>query len=426
MALKYCKQFLDDALLKDNATIIGEYDVLKRDTIIKFKCNCGEEGSKNFRALAEKSGAYCKKCIDIKSKIKTKNTFLTNYGVDHPMKTEGTKNKQKEVMLEKYGVENPFQNKEVKEKIKKSMIQKYGVEHPLQSNELQNKKTITNLERFGVKHAAQNKNIIKKMKETTLERYGVENCMLLDENKNKLKATNLERYGVEHAAQNKEVMSKMKATHLERHGVEHPMLLEENKNKIIKTNIEKYGVKSPLQNKNIMNKMKLTNINRYGSECVLQNKEIQNKIKATNIEVYGVENPMQNIDVMDKCQRNLRKHKKYVFPSGNIRHIQGYEHFALNDLLKIYTENEIKTNRREIPRIKYVNNDKDKYYFPDIYIPHINKIIEVKSTWTYECDIEIIKLKKTATELLGYDYEIWIYDSKGIKVKIIECNKELS
>jgi hypothetical protein len=134
---------------------------------------------------------------------------------------------------------------------------------------------------------------------------------------------------------------------------------------------------------------------------------------------------MQNIDFMDRYQKNLKKHKKYIFPSGNIRHVQGYEHFALNDLLKLYNEDEIKTNRKDIPRIKYINNNKEKYYFPDIYLPLINKIIEIKSTWTYKCDIEIIKLKKIATELLEYDYEIWIYDNKGNKIKVIECNKEI-
>lgn len=402
MALKYCKQFLDDALSKDSATIIGEYDILKRDTIIKFKCSCGEEGSKNFRALAERSGAFCKKCIDIKSKIKTKNTFLVNYGVEHPMKTEGIKNKQKEIMLEKYGVENPFQNKEVKEKIKKSMIERYGVEHALQSNEFQYKKTLTNLERFGVGHAAQNNKILDKMKSTNLEKYGVENCMVLDINKDKLKATNLERFGVEHAAQNKEVMNKMKITHLEKYGVEHPMLLEENINKIKDTNLKKYGVKSPLQNK-----------------------EVMNKLKETNIEKYGVSNPMQNINVMEKCQKNAKKFKEYKFPNGLIRKVQGYEPFALNELITIYTEDQIITDRSKIPRIKYINNNKDKYYFPDIYLPHVNKIIEVKSTWTYKCDVGVIELKKKATESLGYDYEIWVYDCKGIKVKIIESNKEL-
>ena len=42
----------------------------------QFICNCGIEGCKNFRALAEQSGAFCKKCIDIKSKVKTKRGYL--------------------------------------------------------------------------------------------------------------------------------------------------------------------------------------------------------------------------------------------------------------------------------------------------------------------------------------------------------------
>jgi hypothetical protein len=60
MTTKYNKDVLDIALKKDNASIVGEYNILKRDTIIKFICNCGQNGSKNFRALVERSGAFCK------------------------------------------------------------------------------------------------------------------------------------------------------------------------------------------------------------------------------------------------------------------------------------------------------------------------------------------------------------------------------
>ena len=103
-------------------------------------------------------------------------------------------------------------------------------------------------------------------------------------------------------------------------------------------------------------------------------------------------------------------------PIGNVRNIQGYEHYALRDLLKIYKEDEIITLRKDIPRIPYIFNSKNKYYFPDIYIPHENKIIEVKSTWTYKRDLDINKLKSEATINSGYNYETWIYDDKGNKI----------
>lgn len=107
-------------------------------------------------------------------------------------------------------------------------------------------------------------------------------------------------------------------------------------------------------------------------------------------------------------------------PSGNIINVQGYESYALNELIKIYDESDIITNRKEIPRISYKIEDKQKYYFPDIYIKSINKIIEVKSIWTYKCKEDKIQKKSNATKLAGYDYEIWIYDKKGNK--IIEKN----
>jgi hypothetical protein len=100
-------------------------------------------------------------------------------------------------------------------------------------------------------------------------------------------------------------------------------------------------------------------------------------------------------------------------PSGDIRNIQGYEPFAITILLKDYTEEQIKTHRKDVPRIAYIYNDLQKYYFPDIYLPHINCIIEVKSSWTYKKDEDKNKIKKEATEKEGYTYEFWIFDRKG-------------
>lgn len=106
-------------------------------------------------------------------------------------------------------------------------------------------------------------------------------------------------------------------------------------------------------------------------------------------------------------------------PSGTIRKVQGYEPFGLDELIKSYNEDQIKTNRSDIPRIKYKVNEKEKYYFPDIYIAHEKYIIEVKSTWTYKCKEDNIKQKAEATKEQGYRYEIWVYNAKGIKETII-------
>ena len=105
-------------------------------------------------------------------------------------------------------------------------------------------------------------------------------------------------------------------------------------------------------------------------------------------------------------------------PSGTTRKVQGYEPFALDILLKQYTEEQIITNRKDVPRIKYTANEKDRYYFPDIFIPHENKLIEVKSTWTIRIHKDTNQLKKDMCIALGYNYEIWCFNTKGEKIDI--------
>lgn len=110
-------------------------------------------------------------------------------------------------------------------------------------------------------------------------------------------------------------------------------------------------------------------------------------------------------------------------PTGEIRLVQGYEPFALDELIKIYKdelikiykEEEIKTNRIDFPQIKYICDNKNKYYHPDIYIPHENRIIEIKSEWTYKLRPNIIMDKGNACKEKGYNFEIWIYNYKKEK-----------
>ena len=112
------------------------------------------------------------------------------------------------------------------------------------------------------------------------------------------------------------------------------------------------------------------------------------------------------------------KQKEFIFPSGKIEKVQGYEPFALRDLLSLgLTEEQIKTGRSEIPRIKFTIEEKEHYYFPDIFIPHENRIIEVKSEWTYKCKTDFVIQKGEAAKAAGYNYECWIYNRKGERVE---------
>lgn len=306
-------------------------------------------------------GRECSKCIYY--------IFKSNSAICKKCSKDIALDKTKNTFLERYGVENAFQANIIKDKIKETLLEKYGVEHISQADEIK-----------------------EKMKQTCIERYGVENPMLCDSIKEKLTNTIIERYGIEHISQTPEFKEKSKETCLERYGVEFASQTPEFREKVKESFIKHYGVDNP-------NKVP----------------EIRDKIKQTNLERYNVEYPSQNNEIQEKTQKNAKKYKEYIMPSGEIRKVQGYESFALNELISLYEESDIITDRKDIPRIGYKIDNTQKYYFPDIYIKSTNKIIEVKSTWTYECKEDNIQEKANATILKGYDYEIWIYDNKGNK-----------
>ena len=53
--------------------------------------------------------------------------------------------------------------------------------------------------------------------------------------------------------------------------------------------------------------------------------------------------------------------------------------------------------------------------YPDIYLISDNKIIEVKSEYTYKSAYSINIRKKQACLDLKISFEFWVYDSKGEK-----------
>lgn len=371
--VRYDRELLDATIARDGATLVGEYAKLTSTIKITFTCKCGKESSKNFKNLVNCGGAYCSNCI---------------YKNNRSLKIKATN-------LKKYGVENPFQNNSIKEKIKATNVQKYGVEHPMYC-----------------------KTFVDKIKATNIERYGVEHISQTEEFKDKLKSSNLKKYGVEYTFQRNKIKQKIKEGNLEKFGVEYPMQCLSVREKSKVSCLEKYGVEVSSQSKKVYDKVKATNLQKYGGTNPSHCKEIRNKAKSTNLKKYGVEHATQNLVIFEKAQSNTKKFKEYKMPSGALRKVQGYEPFALDELLKTYTEDQIKTDRKDVGRIGYEVDGKAKYYFPDIAIPHENKIIEVKSTWTYKLDPERIKQKAEATKAKGFNYEIWVFDGKGNRVNV--------
>lgn len=161
------------------------------------------------------------------------------------------------------------------------------------------------------------------------------------------------------------------------------------------------------------------NIEKIGAVCFEERNKISvEKTKNTMIKKYGVENAQHDPVLFEKGKNSAYVSKEYKFPSGKIIKIQGYEHFALRDLLEIYDEDDIKIGSDDrkskvLPTISYKFDDKNKKYYPDIFIKSENKIIEVKSDFTYKSKKEQNIAKKDACIDLGYDFEFYIYDRNG-------------
>lgn len=370
--VSYNLALLEEVLKRDGATLVEAPSHLNRDVVISFKCSCGECHQKNFRILNEK-GAFCKGCMAKKSMERVRATNMERRGCEYPTQSKLVREKTKVTNMERLGVENSFQSKVVREKAK-----------------------ATNMERRGCEYPTQSKLVKEKVKATNMERLGVENPFQSETCKQKIKQTNIVKYGVENTSQSQDFQAK-----------------------IIATNIKKYGTRRPTQNKVIQENMKQRNKKKYGVEYTLQLKEVKEKGIQTNLRKYGVENANQSREIQERGEKNSHKFKPFTMPSGEIRKVQGYEHFALRDLLKSYTEDQIVTGRKNVPVISYsTENGKRRVHFPDIFLPHENKIIEVKSIWTYNCKADCVLLKKSFAEAQGYSYEIWCYDVKGVRVMV--------
>jgi len=252
--------------------------------------------------------------------------------------------------------------------------------------------------------------------------FGCESCAKILKFQ-RIKSTMVKKYGVEYAAQSQTFMNKMKETTMERFGVENANQCEEVRDRTRATNLEKYGFEYGLQNEGVKEKRRLSNLENYGVENQLQREEIRDKIRATNLEKYGVEYGSQNPEIAEKQLKSSYYLKDYILPSGGIIKIQGYENYALDELFhqENIDENDIITGCKNVPTIWYTDvTEKGRRHFVDIFIPLQNKCIEVKSTWTFLTQKETIFLKQQAAKELGYLYEIWVYDGKGVKLEIFK------
>lgn len=200
---------------------------------------------------------------------------------------------------------------------------------------------------------------------------------------------------------------------IEKYGTKNVWEIEGYRKKFEKNNIEKYGTKYYTSTEEFKFKTQKTFEKKYGVHPT-KLESTQDKIKKTNVEKYGYSHRLKDPIKYEEYSRKSFQYKDYIFPSGKKVRIQGYENLAIDLLLKIHDEVNIIIEDSEISqetgKIEY---SKDRIYFPDIFIKTENKIIEVKSEYTYECNLAENLEKKDAVLAKKINFEFWIFDAKG-------------
>lgn len=276
---------------------------------------------------------------------------------------------------------------------------------------------VKNMEVYGVDHPMKSKEFQEKAKETLEKNYGVDNPLKSQEIKAKKNATMKERYGEEHSAQVPEIMEKRKETNMKNYGVACPLMTKENKEKARKGVLEKYGPSGPLGNPNIRKKFVETMLKRYGKEHALQVPELKEKLLNTYKERFDAEHPFHTDGVYSKVLRSCFKVKEFTFSSGRVVPYQGYEHFAILLLLEEgHKEEDIVSCHESVMGFMYEDGETKRKYYPDLFVPPSNFVVEVKSTWTYEKTPEekqrVLK-KLEACRREGYNTRLLVFSPKG-------------
>lgn len=211
--------------------------------------------------------------------------------------------------------------------------------------------------------------------------------------------------------------AKAKQTYFKKFGVEWSTATTQ-KTKSQTTKLEKYGDSS------FNNSSASAEKNR--NKTIVEQNEINQKRRTTNLAVHGVENTFLKPTNSAKVNKGNASIKNYVFPSGKEIGVRGYEPAALDILIKThrYTEsaiivhNDYTTFAIEVFTYTNNNNHISKYY-PDIFIPAENKIIEVKSQWwwdgngdeKYASRLSNNLKKRQAVLAKGYVYELWLFEN---------------
>jgi hypothetical protein len=190
------------------------------------------------------------------------------------------------------------------------------------------------------------------------------------------------------------------ATNLEKYGAENVFGSEYGKDTVKKW-LKSKGVLGNMAIPEIREKAEATCYKNHGVKCVLATAEVREKAVKAHIEKYGVR--AFSTEILMKAQKSRFALKTYVFPSGRVEDIMGYEGICLNYLLASgVKEDDIVVGMDKVPKVMYYieGDPKIHRYYMDIYIKSKDRAIEVKCTYIYHCNQEGNKAKWVETSKL--------------------------
>ena len=155
-------------------------------------------------------------------------------------------------------------------------------------------------------------------------------------------------------------------------------------------------------------------LEKYGVDSYFKTSEYREKVKATCMKRYGVTSIMQHPPIADKVL-NKFKTKTMILRNKEVK-FKGYENVALKTLdeLGLILDNDYKFGILNMPKILYEFLGKTRRYYSDIYIPKLNLLIEVKSSWTLINEEAKNIEKHLASIKSGFNHEFWICNSSDL------------
>jgi len=365
-------------------TPLNEYKSITQP--LSYQCSCGAISTITYKAF--RNGQRCRECMGERRKM----TTLKLYGVENVSQSPEIQAKIRRIVKERYGVSHSMQLKRCVKLAQETNLSKYGYKYKFCTPEIKEKGRDVLQDRLGVRFLLQSPEIQEKITKKFMMNYGVSRPLLSSKIHEKIKKTRQRLYGSNYFGHSSQMKDKMK---------------------------ERYGAEYYVQSNDCKDKMK----ERYGAEYYILSKHY----KSLMLSRYGVKHPMQSAEILSRAIASGYKSKDYCFSSGRIERVQGYEPYCLSFLLREENiqEDDIVVGSLNVPKIPYMNpyTSRKSYYFPDIFIPSLNLLIEVKSPYTYHLEVEKNEAKFQACLEANYRIQLYMFAkcTKARKDPLVTC-----